>query len=333
MNLDLSSEVAWGMKKLELALALDVTGSMASNNKMTELKTAAKALLKTLQAAAVKDGDVKVAIVPFAVAVNVGTANVSADWIRWDRWDARNGTCSKWGNSKSSCKSNGGTWTPANHSNWNGCVEDRDQDYDVQNTAPSTAINATLFPADQASACPTTLLPLTSNWTTLNNKVDALTPTGNTNVTIGLAWAFHALTASGPFNTASVPTPQLDKVIILLTDGQNTENRWSTSTASIDARTTKACANVKAANIKLYTIRVIDGNATLLQACATKPDMFYNVQTATQLQTVFSTIAQQLGQPAHRQMTSCAPGSLRLLLPAAGMITNPFRRLKFFNML
>jgi Flp pilus assembly protein TadG len=295
MNLSMSTEVIWGVKKLELALALDVTGSMSSNNKMTELKKAAKNLLGTLQKAAIKDGDVKVAIVPFAVDVNVGTSNVNADWIRWNIWETKNGTCTKSSyKSKSSCTSNGGTWTPANHSAWNGCITDRDQDYDVQNTAPSTAITATQFPADQATACPASLLPLTFNWTTLNAKVDALAPSGNTNVTIGLAWGFHALTAAGPLNNASVPKPDLDKVIILLTDGQNTQNRWSTSTSQIDARTTKACNNVKAANIKIYTIRVIDGNTTLLQNCATKPAMFYNVQNASQLESVFATIAQQL---------------------------------------
>ena len=42
MHLNVNTEIAWGVKKLELALALDVTGSMASNNKMTELKKAAK---------------------------------------------------------------------------------------------------------------------------------------------------------------------------------------------------------------------------------------------------------------------------------------------------
>ncbi|MGE0340970.1 MAG: TadE/TadG family type IV pilus assembly protein, partial [Xanthobacteraceae bacterium] len=41
------AEVTWGIKKLELALALDNTGSMASSNKMTELKKAAKNLLTT----------------------------------------------------------------------------------------------------------------------------------------------------------------------------------------------------------------------------------------------------------------------------------------------
>ena len=49
LNIDVSSQVVWGMKKLELALALDNTGSMASSNKMTELKKAAKNLLQTLK--------------------------------------------------------------------------------------------------------------------------------------------------------------------------------------------------------------------------------------------------------------------------------------------
>jgi hypothetical protein len=51
---------------------------------------------------------------------------------------------------------------------------------------------------------------------------------------------------------------------------------------------------VKAANIKLYTVRVIDGNATLLQQCATKSDMYYDVDNAAQLSAVFSTIAKNL---------------------------------------
>jgi hypothetical protein len=51
---------------------------------------------------------------------------------------------------------------------------------------------------------------------------------------------------------------------------------------------------VKAANIKIYTVRVLDGNATLLQNCATNPNMYYNVQQAIQLNGVFTSIAQTL---------------------------------------
>ena len=41
-------------------------------------------------------------------------------------------------------------------------------------------------------------------------------------------------------------------------------------------------------------MRVIDGDATLLRNCATKPNMYYNVQQADQLNGVFSSIAQKL---------------------------------------
>jgi hypothetical protein len=96
-----------------------------------------------------------------------------------------------------------------------------------------------------------------------------------------------------PFNAPS-PAPDLDKVIILMTDGDNTQNRWSSSQSSIDLRTEKVCDNAKADNIKIYTVRVIAGNATLLKNCASKPEMYYQVTQASQLNSVFASIAQNL---------------------------------------
>jgi Flp pilus assembly protein TadG len=387
MAIGAKTEVVWGMKRLELVLALDNTGSMSSSNKMTQLKTASKDMLKTLQNAAKKPDDIKVAIVPFATDVNVGTSNVNANWIRWDEWEAEhkdlkasqpsnwsdigpgsscpfsnsypyrfrclaspgststtstipssgtykgyicpssnsdgtaangcydsqeqtktvdtgrnascdnlpNCSCSGSGRNKVCTQITGYThnWVVNNHSTWNGCVWDRDQDNDVKNTETSAGVNATLYSANQALNCPTSMMTLTNSWTALNSKIDAMQPTGNTNVTIGLQMAFQMLSPVAPFN-ASVTKPDLDKVIVLLTDGDNTQNRWSTSQNSIDARTTLACANANAANIKLYTVRVINGNATLLRGCATKSDMYYDVQNASQLSGVFSTIAQNL---------------------------------------
>jgi Mg-chelatase subunit ChlD len=289
-----TSEVIWGIKKLNLALVLDNTGSMDSNNKMGALKTAAHNLLTTLKNAAKVDGDVKVAIVPFATDVNVGTGYANADWIDWTDWETKNGTCSKnQYKSQSSCTSNNGVWTPAAHSNWNGCVWDRDQNNDVSNAAPVVGSTSTMFAAHQASACPVSMMPLSYDWPALNNKIDAMTPTGYTNITIGLAWGWQALSNVAPLN-APAPAPDLDKVIVLLTDGENTQNRWTTSSSSIDARTSAVCANIKAANIKIYTVRVIDGNASLLQNCATNPSMYYDVQQADQLNNVFNSIAQNL---------------------------------------
>jgi Flp pilus assembly protein TadG len=294
ITLSVNTEVLWGIKKLNIALALDNTGSMSSSSKMTNLKTAAHNLLTMLQNAATQPGDIEVAIVPFATDVNVGTSNVNASWIHWTEWEAANGTCSNTNySSKSSCENNGKVWTPKPHSAWNGCVWDRDQNNDVNSTATLPGSPATLFRAHQASNCPTSMMPLGHDWTALHTKVDAMTPAGNTNVTIGLAWAFQLLSPVAPFN-APEPSPELDKVIVLLTDGENTQNRWSSSSSSIDSRTSKACDNIKAANIKIYTVRVIDGDVTLLKNCATKPSMYYDVQQAGQLSSVFTTIAQML---------------------------------------
>ncbi len=264
-----SADVNWGVKRLELALVLDNTGSMAQNGKIQALKTAAHNLLDTLRAAAKKDGDVRVAIIPFDTRVNIGTGFKTAPWINFSAYDV-------------------------NPETWNGCVADRTQSYDVQDTTPSTANSSTLFPARNCTNSLASAMALSYDWTALNNKIDQMTAAGNTNITIGLAWGWHALTTNPPFTEAEVPQPDLDKVIVLLTDGENTQNRWTTSTSSIDARTQAACANIKAAAIRIYTVRVIDGNASLLRACASNPTMYYDVQQADQLNGVFSSIAQNL---------------------------------------
>ena len=292
IDITATGEVLWGIKKLNLALALDNTGSMASSGKMAALKEAAHNLLTTLKNSEKTPGDIKVSIVPFAVDVNVGTGNKDANWIEWTDWEAENGTCSKSSyHSKSSCTSHSGVWTPADHSTWNGCVNDRDQNNDVLNTPTLAGSPATMYRADQASACPTAMMTLSYDWPTLNSKIDAMTPTGNTNVTIGMQMAWQTLSPVTPFS-APAPAPDLDKVVILLTDGQNTQNRWSSSQSSIDARTQKVCENAKADNIRIYTVRVIDGNATLLKSCASKPEMYYEVSQAVQLNSVFASIAQ-----------------------------------------
>ena len=63
-----------------------------------------------------------------------------------------------------------------------------------------------------------------------------MTPAGNTNTTIGLVWGWHSLTSNLPLTQGAAPAPDLDKVIIMLTDGDNTEDRWSNSGSDIDAR-------------------------------------------------------------------------------------------------
>ncbi|MBN9599815.1 MAG: VWA domain-containing protein [Afipia sp.] len=305
-----SSTTTWGGTRLRVALALDNTGSMASAGKMDALKIAAKGLIDQLKTVALKDEDVYVSIVPFAKDVNVGTANVNASWLKWngssDTWDEKNGSCSKKDNrnrtitNKTSCNNVSGTWTVANHNTWNGCVTDRDQDYDVKSNAPNAADTQTLFPADQFSSCPSPITPLTYDWTTLKSKIDEMNPAGNTNQSIGMAWGWLSLLQQSPLNApAEDKNSKYTKVVILLSDGDNTENRFSTSKKSIDARQKLLCDNAKADGIQIFTIQVnTDGTATsdVMQYCATSSDKFFPTTSASGIASAFQLIGGQLAQ-------------------------------------
>ncbi len=94
INITASATSTWGNTRLRVALVLDNTGSMASSDKMTALKTASHNLLSQLQSAAVNPEDVYVSIVPFNKDVNVDAANYANSWLRWDLWDEVNGNCS-----------------------------------------------------------------------------------------------------------------------------------------------------------------------------------------------------------------------------------------------
>ena len=142
-------------------------------------------------------------------------------------------------------------------------------------------------------------MPLSYDWTALNAKIDAMTPGGMTNQTIGLQWGFQSLTAA-PFTIPAMDANYTySQVIILLTDGLNTASRFSTTQATIDLRTKKACDNIKAAGITLYTLQVnTDGDATstMLQQCASDSGKFFTVTSAGQINTVFSQIGTQLSR-------------------------------------
>ena len=237
------SEARWSIGKVEIALVLDNSWSMNSLGRMTQLKNAAHNLLDVLQTAAKTPGDAKVAIIPFDARVNVGTGNVSATWIKWNVSTSSNGVCS---NSqyleRNPCQDNGHTWTATNGGNWPGCVWDRDKSNDTLDAAPTDS--ATNYPAWQcAHGLPnpnlvSQMLPLTTNWgtsgsadaSTLHGKVNQMQPAGYTNITIGLVWGWHALSDTAVMTDgAANNTDNLQKYIILLTDGENTRNRFGDS--------------------------------------------------------------------------------------------------------
>jgi len=230
--------------------------------------------------------------------------------------------------SKSSCQNHSGTWdfgtwtggvwqsgvwTHNKHSTWNGCFTDRGNnwdptppttDYDQNVTAPTTSIPATLFPAEQYSACPKPVMGLNYNWTAMSTLVANMVANGNTNQPIGLQWGWQSLVGGGPFSVPAMdPNYVYTQVIILLSDGLNTQNRWSTDQSTIDQRMWDSstgngtCHNIKATGVQIYTIQVNTGGdptSALLQACATDSSKFFLLTSADQILTTFESIGTNL---------------------------------------
>ena len=369
LQVSANSEVVRAVYKLEVAMVLDNTGSMAGT-KLSTLKTAAANFVDTLAAASARSTEanaVKIGLVPFSMTVNVGAGYQTAAWM--DTAGA-----SPINDQFFSAHANRFTLFQQMGVAWGGCVESRQAPYDVQETAPDPATPATLFtpyfapdepnlsgsvnsylPDGTTSSSWTTrqnnvakynqaptasgvngtgvykygpnagceLQPvkrLTTDWTSLKTAINGMIAIGDTNIPMGLAWGWHLLSPSAPFaDGVAYDTPKTKKIVVLMTDGQNAsavsgntnasyysgvgyifQNRLGITSGTaaqrqtaMDSRLTLLCQNMKAQDIQIYTVRVEvnDNNYSVLQGCATKPENFYDVQSASELNAVFNAIA------------------------------------------
>lgn len=230
-----------------------------------------------------------------------------------------NCSCSGSGKSKVCIQTFAPIWREAktlaapDRSTWNGCVTDRDQSYDTTNTAPivnDIKSPSTLFYAEQWNSCPIPLVSMSYDWSTLKTTIDNMTPSGNTNQGIGLAWGWESLTKGLPLNTPDKDSNYTYRdAIILLSDGLNTQNRYSTSASAIDARQKIMCENIKAIidpktkepQYTIYTIQVntgkpADATSTVLKNCASSSDKFYMLTSASQVVSAFDSIGTSLSK-------------------------------------
>ena len=194
------------------------------------------------------------------------------------------------------------------HSTWTGCINDRDQSYDTENTAPGSSSGgtpSTQFYAEQWASClPATVTPMSNQWQTLKDQINAMTPSGNTNQAVGLAWGWQSLSTTNP----PIAAPPKDSTsvykdyIVLLSDGLNTQNRWSTTDTNIDARQKILCDNIKVDKtnpVTVFTIQVninkADPTSQVLQYCATDGN-FQMITSANQTSDAFNNVLTQISK-------------------------------------
>src|SRR5665213_55409 len=309
VNITGTSTAAWATQSLlRVALVLDNTGSMADAGKMPALQTAAKSMISKLASASTTNGAVYVSIVPFVKDVNLGAANYNSSYLDWTAWDQSNGTCTSSSyTTKTTCVAAGKSWTLVSHSTWTGCVVDRGDagapnagNYDANVVLPSTSIAATLYVPEQYSSCPQPAMGPSYNWSGMTTLINYMTPSGNTNQAIGLQLGWMSLMQGGVFNAPAKDSGvAYAEHIILLTDGLNTEDRWYSNQASIDARQQILCDNIKAAGVTIWTIQVNTGGdptSTLLQNCASDSSKFFLLTSANQIISTFDDISFKITQ-------------------------------------
>jgi len=168
LSATVTNQVAYAQNNLEVALVLDNTGSMSqkagSTTKIKGLIMAATELTNILFGNNATSPYVKIGVAPFATAVNVGTSFANASWI--DTSGAGSLT-----RENLEVPSGNGLFYLFNQlkkPSWAGCVRQRNEPYDVQDVAPTSATPDTLFTPyfapDEPDCCTVPNNALSSNF-------------------------------------------------------------------------------------------------------------------------------------------------------------------------
>lgn len=204
---------------VEISLVLDISGSMASNSRLSRLKPAAKDFVTSVIGAS-ENGKVSVSIIPYATQVSAGESLLSQ-------------------------------YTVSDEHTYSNCVNFNANEYQSSSLSMEDELERTghfdIFTYSEnpisRPVCPVAdfahILPLGNDETVLHAKIDSLEAGGNTSIDIGVKWgttlldpetqpAVTALINAGEIASsfASRPLAYDDtstiKVMVVMSDGQNT---------------------------------------------------------------------------------------------------------------
>ncbi|MDF2368856.1 MAG: hypothetical protein P1U71_16410, partial [Sneathiella sp.] len=195
--------------------------------------------------------------------------------------------------------------------------------------------------------CPPAILPLTAEKTTIKATINSMiSSSSGTSVNIGAVWGWRLLSPRWNglwYNSSTLNLPTgyttlplnygeeyMDKVIILMTDGENvmsssfynaysrmeeegieegdpgynslyhtegsgylSEKTWGYAGME-NTKTSQVCTAMKAAGVIVYTVLLVDGSSSLMKNCATSPKHAFVATSADELLDNFNTIGEEL---------------------------------------
>jgi Flp pilus assembly protein TadG len=317
---------------LEIAMMLDVTGSMAGQQ-ISDLKAAAKDLIDIVVWGDQSKYTSRVALAPFAPAVNVGqyfTAITGKSDREDNDGDAKKNIhyppadcINSKGSVKKTCKNDDKYDEVKYIAKYATCVVERTGASKLTDEAPAGA--GTYLPTwnEMANSMSTSctpssqLVPLTKNTKVLKDTIDGFSASGTTAGQLGTAFAWYLLSPNwnavwpADSKVTAYGTPKVKKIAVLMTDGEyNTVQAQSYGDGSKQAVQATAdalslCTAMKKnlsssdPNIEIYTVGfqlTTKASKDMMKACATATDHYYETSTGDGLKAAFRDIALKISK-------------------------------------
>lgn len=317
-HISVSSASLYSDRKIEVAMILDVTGSM-EGAKLTALKQAASDAVDRILANQNRAGNrIRIALVPYSNSVNVGPLAASSVFVEQKAADRKQAPASTAPILASASA------RPDN------CATERKGSYAFSDAGPDVSmVNrdyqlSTFATKASTITCPdAAMMPLTADGAALKKRIDSFEAKGGTAGQIGVQWGWYMLSPSWKSVLTSAQQPgaydarKTGKIAILMTDGAfNLEYAGAKTVASDKvygevygdgapktrsiARAKDLCSQMKRAGIEIFTVGfqlAKEGpDATKLMAdCATpqtgSTKYFYQAATGEDLNAAFQAIA------------------------------------------
>ena len=330
------SAAAYSDRTIEIAMMLDVTGSMGGS-KIRDLKTAAENAVNIMLGSNTARAErVRVALVPYAYGVNVGdTGRITESVYVEDDFKGGSAAPPKWKDywgvgkvhlkpGDKSPRSKGTGMLPDGTTRPDYCATDRKGPSALNDDSPDQALVARDFRLNNLAEnerCPNAaIVPLTADKAKLVDTIQSFTAAGYTAGHIGIQWSWYMLsnkwasflpTGSEP---AKAGTKKADKYAILMTDGEfntayagngNAYYKGGGQVHNSENRARQLCRKMKKDGIEIFTIgfQLKEKNARDLLAECASPDTsskkhYFEASTGEALNEAFKTIARNIEQLA-----------------------------------
>ena len=274
IDLNTSATARSKASKLDLALMLDVSGSM-KGSKLKDLKTAAKNAVDILTIGAA--GDTRIALAPYSTSVNLGSYTEAV--VGTDAFDA-----------------------DRDHAT---CVTERPGIAKRTDEAPEDTKwvgYETESVGGKNIWCPNAeVLPLTNNSGKLKSQINALKADGWTAGQLGIAWSWYAIAPEWnsiwPADSAPLKydNPDVIKSVILMTDGAFNTTYDDKQGNSVN-QSKVLCKEMRDAGVQIYSVafKAPASGQAVLKNCASSPDHYFEPENGDELIAVYEEIATSL---------------------------------------